>query len=156
MIISPDNNLYDDQGLYVWTPERARSSWNKSYQELREALRSGQYDRLILMGGIPASGKSTWLGKAGRDPNAIYFDATFTNKWSRANIIDIVVEESPDTPVEIVFLDTPKNICMMRNETRSPDRRVPPEAYDRMCGALEKEGFPTKSEGFDRVTIIRQ
>lgn len=154
MIISPDNNLYDDQGLYVWTPQRAKASWDKSYQELREALRSGLYDRLILMGGIPASGKSTWLKTVGRDPKAIYFDATFTNKFGRAMIMDIVGEEKPDTPVEIVFMNTPKNICMERNETRSPDRKVPPEAYDRMCGALEKEGFPTEEEGFNKVTII--
>lgn len=155
MVISPDNFIYNTNGIYEWTPERAKSSWNKSYAILRKALQSNKYNKVILMGGIPASGKSTYLSKFGKDPQAIYFDATFTNKWGRGNILQIIDQESPDMWVEIIFLDTPKNVCLMRNDQRTPDRKIPTEAYDRMCGALEKEGFPTKAEGFDKVTIIR-
>ena len=81
MVISPDNFIYDAEGVYEWTPEKAKASWNKSYAILRKALRSNKYNKLILMGGIPASGKSTYLTKITKDPKAIYFDATFTNKW---------------------------------------------------------------------------
>ena len=155
MIISPDNFIYNAEGIYEWTPAKAKSSWNKAYGVLRKAIRSGKYDKVIMMGGIPASGKTTYLSEVGREPNAIYFDATFTNKWGRGMMIELINEEDPDMWVEIIFLDTPKNVCLMRNEERSPDRKIPTEAYDRMCGALEKEGFPTKAEGFDKVTIIR-
>lgn len=155
MIISPDNFIYNAEGIYDWSPERAKASWNKSYAILKKALVTGKYNKVILMGGIPASGKTTYLNEIGRDPKAIYFDATFTNKWGRGAILDVIKEVYPDIWVEIIFLDTPKNVCLMRNEQRTPDRKIPTEAYDRMCGALEKEGFPTKSEGFDKVTIIR-
>ena len=155
MVISPDNFIYNAEGIYEWTPERAKSSWNKAYSLLQKAIRSEKYDKVIMMGGIPASGKTTYLNEIGRDPKAIYFDATFTNKWGRGKMIEIIKKENPYLWIEIIFLDTPKNVCLMRNEERTPDRKIPMEAYDRMCGALKKEGFPTKAEGFDKVTIVR-
>ena len=156
MIISPDNHLYNAQGLYEWNPDRSKAAWGKAYSKLTKALLSGKFEKVIMMGGIPASGKSTYLSKFGKDPDVIYFDATFTNKWVRGTVLDIVVETAPETPVEMIFLDTPKDVCLQRNSERTPDRRVPPDAYDRMCGALAKQGFPSKAEGFDKITIIRQ
>ena len=29
MVISPDNFLYDADGIYEWTPAKAKSSWNR-------------------------------------------------------------------------------------------------------------------------------
>ena len=49
MVISPDNFIYDAEGVYEWTPEKAKASWNKSYAILRKALRSNKYNKLILM-----------------------------------------------------------------------------------------------------------
>jgi len=153
IIISPDHHLYTPEGRYHWSPERVKAAWGKANAALKEAVADGARSKVMLMGGIPAAGKSTWL-----DENAchgvIYFDACFTNAFGRSKTIEIIRSVSSEIEIEIVFLNTPVDVCRKRNAERSEDRRVPAEAIDRMADALERDGFPCISEGFSAVDVL--
>ena len=77
VVVSPDHYLITESGEYVWSPDRVKAAWGRANSKLDYLLQSGKYDKLILMIGIPASGKSTWI-QHHNDANAIYFDATFS------------------------------------------------------------------------------
>lgn len=151
MIISPDSHLINDKNKYEWSPERVKEAWATAYQELTEALSTGCYTKVVLMGGIPASGKTTWL-KTNTKVGVIYFDATFTNIFGRGKVIEHIRKTSA-LPIEIVFLNTPKKTCLERNAARTEDRQVPEAAIERMYSAVRSEGFPSTEEGFSQVTI---
>lgn len=152
MIVSPDTYLITESGEYVWSPERAKAAWAKSYARLDALLASGQYNKVVLMIGIPASGKTTWLA-ANEEPDAIYFDATFIGPKSRAPVIEKA--KAAGLRVEAVVAATPLAVCLERNRCRPEGRRVPEEAVERMSDVLERNP-PRRAEGFDDITYIRR
>ena len=151
MIVSPDSYLITESGEYVWTPERVKAAWNQSYAALKRLSDDPRYEKVVLMVGIPASGKSTWL-KRNHDPSAIYFDAPFTTQRARLPVIQIAKEAG--MVVEAAVMTTPIAVCKDRNSCRSVDRKVPDEVVERMAAQLL--GDPPKvTEGFDRVYAAR-
>lgn len=152
-IISPDQHLIDpDTGLYHWTVDRVKSAWVKSTAELDAALAAGGVSKVVLMVGIPASGKTTWLAQ-NAESGVVYFDATFKNARARRPILDVVRRYS--VPAEAVVMATPLDEALRRNGTRPPDRRVPEEFVRSQYQALTGGGMPTRREGFRRVTVVR-
>lgn len=152
-IISPDQHLTDPEtGLYRWTVERVRDAWVRSTAELDGALAAGGVSKVVLMVGIPASGKTTWL-KRNAEPGVVYFDATFKDARARRPILDVVRRYG--VPVEAVVMATPLDEAVRRNETRTPDRKVPVDVIRRMYSDLTGGGMPTRDEGFIRVTVVR-
>jgi len=60
MIISPDDYLLVtdlDTGKqeYVWTVNRVKGAWLQTYRAMDRALKTGRFNKLILLVGIPAS-----------------------------------------------------------------------------------------------------
>lgn len=152
-IISPDHHLIDPEtGLYRWTVDRVRDAWVVSKAELEAALAAGGVSKVVLMVGIPASGKTTWLTR-NAEPGVVYFDATFKNARSRRPILDVVRRYG--VPVEAVVVATPLDEALRRNSTRPPDRRVPEEFIRSQYQTLTGGGMPTRNEGFRRVTVVR-
>lgn len=151
LVVSPDNYIYTESGEYAWSPERAKAAWNKAYAKLRQVLKTGKYKKLVLMVGIPASGKSTWL-KHNHEKDAAYFDATFTSRTARQPVIEIGQEAG--VKIEAVITDTPVNVCVDRNKCRSSDRRVPDDVIERMATTLIGD-LPTKQEGFDSIRVVK-
>ncbi len=152
-IISPDHHLTDpDTGLYRWTPERVRAAWVRSTADLDAALADGGVSRVVLMVGIPASGKTTWLSR-NAEPGIVYFDATFKDARARRPIVDVARRHG--VPVDAVVMATPLDEAIRRNDTRTPDRRVPDDVMARMYADLTGGGMPTRDEGFDRITVVR-
>jgi hypothetical protein len=133
LIVSPDSHLMID-GKYVWTPERVRRAWVLAMKELEEALSSGKFQGVTLMMGAPGAGKSTWLRENGKE-NRIYFDAVFKNAASRKPLLEMAAKFG--VPLNIVFLDTPLQVCLDRNAQRSPDRKVPEETLLDMWGCCQ-------------------
>lgn len=153
VVISPDQHLIDpDTGLYQWTVDRVQSAWEMSRAELDDALATGGVSKVVLMVGIPASGKTTWL-EQNAESGVVYFDATFKNARARRPILDIVGRYG--VPVEAVVMATPLNEALRRNRTRPPDRRVPEEFIRSQYETLTEGGMPTRREGFRRVTLVR-
>ena len=150
VIISPDEHVHNEAGEYEWSPERAEAAWAKAYDELREALSRPETSRLVLMIGLPGAGKSTYLSSQ-EVPGTIYFDATLTNKAHRAPLIKMA--HDAQVPVDALLINTPLEIAIARNNKRPENRRVPDAAMENMHNELNLEP-PTRSEGFENVTVI--
>jgi predicted kinase len=151
-VVSPDHHLIDPTtGLYRWTPARARAAWGQATAELHEALAAGGVSHVVLMVGIPAAGKTSWLHQNAK-PGGVYFDATFKDAYARRPIIAVVLQYG--VPVEAVVLLTPLDEALRRNATRTPDRRVPDEVLQRMHADLTGGGMPTKEEGLSKITVL--
>ena len=151
-IISPDHHMTDPEtGKYLWTVERVKAAWARSMTDLEQTLQGGGVSKVVLMVGIPASGKTTWLSRHS-EPGVLYFDATFKDQRARKPIIDIAQKYA--VPVEAVVMATPLDEAARRNNTRSPDRRVPDEVLGRMYNDLTGRGFPTRQEGLQHIRMV--
>jgi predicted kinase len=147
-IVSPDSYLYNEEGKYEWSPERVVEAWDKARARLREVLPTAR--KLVLMVGLPCSGKSTWLTRHA-EQGVAYFDATLCGARARAELVEVA--RSMGKPVEVVWLDTPLAVCLARNEARSPDRRVPEDKVEHMHNVL-LHNLPRRREGFMWVTRV--
>jgi predicted kinase len=151
MIVSPDAYLYDESGRYVWSPDRVKAAWRKAMGSLDRYLQGDRFSKVVLMVGIPASGKSTWL-QANHDADGLYFDATFTGVRQRQPVIEAA--KRAGKRVEAVIMDTPIGVCFDRNKCRPPDRQVPDDIVINMAVRLTEQP-PTKAEGFDDVRTVK-
>jgi predicted kinase len=133
MIFCPDSYLWNLEGnTYTWTPERAALAWKKTWEALKEALIWGaEPQRMHIMCGAPGSGKSTWI-ENNRKSYHFYFDATLDLPYKRRQVAEFLWTYRPACPVTVVWVDTPLEECLLRNERRGADRRVPPSTIQKM------------------------
>ena len=150
-------------------------------------------NKLIMMMGVPGSGKSTWIKnhmmgtdewisrdtirfallKEGEDYFAhetevfntfieniiwalkagltVWADATHLNSKSRARVLDKVGKLADE--IEAVWIDTDLITAFERNDMRIGRAWVKHGIIRRMLFSLEA---PTKEEGFNKITIIRE
>lgn len=148
MILEPDDYLYLQDGTYLHTKERSSSAWLSVYTELKKALKARIFDKVILVTGLPASGKSTWV-KMHNEEWVIYIvDADLVGKELRKEVIQQIREHDSNIPIGIVFLDTNKKVCLERNAKRSVDRVIPLSAYADMTSVFS---YPSTEEGFFHI-----
>jgi predicted kinase len=117
-VISPDAHVYNDAGVYEWTPERAGAAWEAAYAEVA-ALADGA---------------------------EVGFDATLVDAPTRQGFINKVRGYHGDN-VRIIAtnLDDPGiDELIRRNAMRSEDRRVPDHVITYMRDRWTR---PTESEG---------
>jgi predicted kinase len=149
--------------------------------------------KLIMMCGVPGSGKSTWVRNNFPDITPVsrdvirfeilderggdYFDyedevfdkfirqiigslvadeitiadATHLNKKSRAKVLNKVRKFADE--IEAVMMDVHLITALERNDLREGRAFVPRGVIRRMYFQMET---PTKEEGFDKITFIRE
>jgi predicted kinase len=146
VIIQPDNHLYQN-GHYYWTPERSLASWTRCFNELTATLSTARYRQVLMLIGIPGSGKSTWAA-AHDAPDTIIFDGTFVDSLRRQRVI--AAAASHHIPVIAIWLDTDLQTCIQRNQQRPPDRQVPTDSISTMLQRLHTSP-PTPEEGFTHI-----
>ncbi len=149
-MVSPDAYLLTESGEYVWSVPRVKAAWAQATAQTEKLIASGRFEKLVLLVGIPASGKSTWL-KSHQEAGAIYFDATFTNAWKREPYIRMAKDAG--MRVEAVYMNTPLLVCMDRNSCRTVDRKVPEDTLVNMAVSLAGDP-PTSKEGFDAILKV--
>lgn len=150
MILSPDHLLVDLDGTYRFTRERVRAAWDAVAEKTREALRDPAVRGLVLLVGVPGSGKTTWL-RSHEDPSLVYVDAVFPSRRSREPFVGLA-REAGKPSLALVFT-TPFETCLARNDLRHEGRRVPPEKMEQFRSELEAEP-PTPDEGLTSVTWL--
>ncbi len=147
LVLSPDHFLYNADGLYEWTPERCSAAWAETMRRAQEAI-SG-HSKMVLMVGLPGAGKSTAL--AHPEHGVLYIDATFVSEASRKPFILMAQKAGKD--IEVLFVDTPVEVCIHRNNQRTPDRKVPETSMGRLIAQLQKTP-PQMEEGFSQIVKV--
>jgi len=149
--------------------------------------------KLIMMIGVPGSGKSTWVQnnksetdilvsrdairfamlKEGEDyfahesegfnefvwqianalaeDKTVIADATHLNKNARKKVLDKVRKLADE--IEAVMIDVHLITAIERNDNRTGRAFVPRGVIRRMYFSMEP---PTKEEGFDKITFIKE
>jgi predicted kinase len=135
---------------------------------------------LVVLVGLQGSGKSTWAGHnvAGThvvvskdhwpnaprrearqrrvvaellaDGHSVVVDNTSPAREDRAPLI--AAARAAGVPVRAVWVDTPLEVCLERNEGRSGRARVPVQGVLATRARLVP---PSPDEGFDRVDVVR-
>lgn len=150
-IIEPDNWLYTDDGLYNHTPERSKKAWEEALKVLVDSIKTNAFDKVVLVMGYPASGKSTWVKNNAEEWSIYFVDADLLAAKMRSRVIEIIRKVN-NIPISALFLDTDLKICHQRNNQRREDRIIPENAYRTMKSQFE---YPSTNEGFVHVQIKR-
>ena len=116
----------------------------------REAMEERRFDQVIMLVGIPGSGKSTYAKAADRE-SVIVLDSTFVEPERRWQVLQIARQYG--VPVMAVWMDTEWDVCVARNAGRPEDRRVPVEVMQGMYQRLFDER-PREEEGFGEVRRV--
>ena len=120
----------------------------KASETARERLCQCDASTVIVLVGLPGSGKSTWASEYS-GPLPVY-DACNTTKWERARLLRMLAEHGKEA--RAVFVDTPVGLCMERDAMRPPDRQVGFRTITEKARTLQP---PKRSEGFARVEMAR-
>jgi predicted kinase len=151
-VINPDIYLETERGR-IWTPERGKEAWAKSFAALEAALR-GSIDlgnRVLIVCGLQGAGKSHWIDLyASNYAPCICFDAALPGARHRKPIIDIAHQWNAD--VHAIWIDVPLDVAKMRNAQRPVDKRVPDESIESVASLFEP---PTIEEGFTSVVRVQ-
>lgn len=127
--ISPDNFVYNDEGIYEWTPKRSNAAWKRAHDLLAQTLVEGK---------------------------SCVFDATFTGSKRRRKFFNQISKYKGFDNYWVVAVCAPVlplTVLIERNSTRSPDRQVPYNTIKQMLESYSVDG-PKSDEGFDEVIYI--
>src|SRR5688572_27855498 len=113
-------------------------------------MEARRFEQVIMMIGIPGSGKSSYARAADRE-NVVVLDSTFVEPERRWQILQMAKQYN--VPVMAVWMDTEWDVCVARNAERAEDRRVPVEVMQGMYQRLFDER-PREEEGFGEVRRV--
>jgi predicted kinase len=135
---------------------------------------------LVVMVGLQGSGKSTWVRERLAGTHAVVSKDHWPNARRRADrqrrivaellasgarvVVDntnpgpedraplIAAAREAGVPVRAVWMDTPPELCLERNEAREGRARVPLQG---VFATRARFVPPTTAEGFDQVDVVR-
>lgn len=137
MIICPDDHMT------TRSREDMSSAFRRSFYRLKAALKKGR--RLIVLSGLPGSGKSRWA-KTNDSREIVIFDACSLSSKERRKLLNAGWDQG--VPVDCIeFLATVER-CQVRQQRRSGPEKVPAERVREMHDRRERV---SRDEGFVRV-----
>jgi len=118
MIIAPDDFLApEEEYTETFTPARMKRARREAWAKLAQEIRTGWYNKLYVLSGAPASGKSTWARENDAE-DVLIFDACHVSKQSKQRVADIARENGFDGEFILVVMHTPLKTCIERNRAR--------------------------------------
>lgn len=124
--ISPDDFVYNDEGKYEWSPQRAKAAWRSAEALLAKTLGEGK---------------------------DCVFDSTMTAPKRRRKFLNKVSKYKGYDNYWVIAVSMPVHkidVLLERNAARSSDRKVPEQVIRQMLDKYTGNG-PSESEGFDEV-----
>ena len=153
-VISPNELIkkYNEGDKFLINPKLTAQAWEESYKKLGELIAEIAEGRLLLIVGLPNSGKSTWIenNQEALEDYDVVFDGGFPSKISRSAVANIA--NGAGWSVDAVYLDTPYNICRNRNHRNANGQRIPFEAFKFSARSFSE---PKAHEGFESVTVAK-
>lgn len=150
IILNPDDFLGTPR---IWTPERNERAWEEIYRNLDTNLTTNSNGAaLYVVVGIQGSGKTTFIKKNLNLflKRSFIIDAALPAVRHRERALKIAAKNR--VPVEAFWIDTPLDIALSRNRSRTLDQQVPEENIKNVYSLFEP---PTLKEGFHRIHHIR-
>jgi hypothetical protein len=151
-VISHDAYLYDDRGNYSWTKDRLAAAREHAMAAFEEALKDPECKQVVLVVGLPGSGKTRWIHDH-NSSDTVYYDSTLTSPEDRAILLRMAAKARKGSTV--VFMETPLEACLRRNAERPADRRVPEDEIKRMDAALRVHRPRPEDVGFEKMLTVR-
>lgn len=153
-IISPNELIkkYNDTDKFLINPKFIAKAWEESYKKLGELLAEIEEGSLLLVVGLPNSGKTTWIdnNREMLEHYDVIFDGGFPSKISRSAVANIAM--GAGWLVDAVYLDTPYNVCRNRNHRNANGQRIPFEAFKSVARSFSE---PKAHEGFGSVRVAQ-
>jgi predicted kinase len=120
LVVRADDFRADEHGVYSHEGDLGIIAWRMAQRSFNELVQ--EVDLVIALAGAPGAGKTTWL-KENQQPGVLYLDSTLARRKTRRDVCEMAT--AAGRPIYCVFLDVDLEVCLTRNATRSPDRRVP-------------------------------
>lgn len=144
LVVRPDDFRVDNRGVYSHEGDMGLIAWSMAMRVFEELLPLA--DEVRATAGVPGAGKTTWIERHGVE-GALYFDSTLSMRRNRRTVC--AAATAAGRPIDCVVIVTELDVCLARNQERSPERRVPESsirrAYRRLveCPPATDEGWRT-------------
>ncbi|WP_137939414.1 ATP-binding protein [Chitinivorax sp. B] len=149
--INPDHFL-DMSGNVTLTSEDVVAAWELAYEAMERQLRAvGPHATLYVVFGLQGAGKTTWVEQNAHrfGPDAVFLDGPLPSRTKRTRAV--VLAKSMGRKVVAVWLNTPFDVALAQNATRTGLACIREEAIRHVYDQLEP---PSIEEGFDQIMEI--
>jgi hypothetical protein len=156
--ISPDQYLKRN-GVYCFDDETLRkNAWERSTNELKEALNRPLPMRVYMLIGAACAGKSHWARdnkSYWNDRHPVIIDATNLTRWDRMewfNIINLYFRTNDIRVCSVVFI-TPLEVLISRNNVNEQGKKMATSTIKDKFNALEWPDL--RKEMFHELVVVR-
>jgi hypothetical protein len=156
-IVRVDEFLHFPGSMYNFSMPRAVEAKRQGWELIKHLRVQGKCDKLVILSGNPAVGKSTWTETMGAsEPGAqttVFYDDLLNNRRRRAQWWEGFRSAKLDVPVEAVVVTRSMERAIASNEARGEKggHLVPREKILQYAAEFEAASV---AEGFTRVRIF--